>query len=323
MTRFLILIILLSSLDSFGKTIYEEYQTTAQYADFDHVMNQVRFPSSDRETMRVYVEELEDAIEKFPDYPELSSAYYFMGWHNFKLKKYRTSVNNFAQSKELKPSLVDKTPINRYISRMGDVIRRQNSILLSSGVILVWLVLIGALLLHGIKKKALTKKALGGVFAGVVLGVITVAGWFSIDTSASADGFEGLYVAPTLVRSTLFQLGATPLIILAIYALFASIITSIATFAATVFPKLRILFSLATALIVGSSLSVLYYQYYGLNADRTGTGTFKRMSYPEAPIDLHKDVPDEMIKMYDEKVQTLIKTAKTKARIDAEEKASE
>lgn len=311
------LIILLCSLSSHAKSIYSKYQTTPEFAKFDEVINQARLPSSDVSRNKVNITHLKAAIKKYSNYPKLDSAHFFLGRCNFKLKNYRTAIKNYNTALGINPLLKKSTPIERFIASMEATVSRQNSIILGLILLCPWLLVILVLLTKSIKRRLIGKKQVFGVILGVLLATGVTIVWFSFSTSSSADGFKDLYVTPVFVRSTIFDKGSYPLVVLAIFALVTSFLTALAALGSMVLSKFRFLFPLLTAIVIGPSASLLYYQYYGLDGDRTGTGTFKRISFPERPIDFHRDIPDEMIHLYDAKVQELIRKAKLEAKAEA------
>ena len=313
-SKSLFIILVLLSCSSFAKTIYSKYQTSPEFAAFDKAMNQARLPSSDANRNNENIELLEGLIQKHSDYPEISAAHFFMGRCNYKMKNYRTAIENYEVALKINPALATLTPVNRFIATMKSKVSRQNNIILGLVFLCPWLLMVSVLFYKSIKRRLVGKKQIVGFFIGIVVASIVTIVWFSFNTSSSADGFKDLYVTPVFVRSTIFEIGSYPLVVLAICAFFTSVITAIATLASAVLPRFRFLFPLVTALVIGSSMSLLYYQYYGLDGDRTGTGIFKRISFPETPIDFHRDIPDEMVYLYDQKMQDLIRKAKAEAK---------
>ena len=318
----LLVLILLLSFTTYAKSIYSKYQTSPEFAQFDKVMNQARLPTSKINKNEENIALLESMIEQFDSYPDKSAAYFFMGRCNYKLKNYRTSLQNYRKGIEIDPNLVNRTPVIRFMSTIKPIILRQNNIIISLTFIILWLVSLSVLFFKGIKKSLIRQRQLWAPAIAIIISTLVTIGWFSYNTSSQADGFDGLYVLPVLVRSTIFQIGSFPLVLLALCAVFTSLVTAFAGLVSITLPRFRFTFQLITALVIGSSTTLLYYQFYVLDADRTGTSEHKRVTFAEPPIDWHKDIPDEMMYMYDEKVQALIKKAKAEVKAELEAKVN-
>jgi len=315
----LILLLLFASYTSFGRTIFSKYQTTDQYAEFDQVINKARFPTFDIEKNTENIEKLEAVIDKFKDYPELSAAYFFLGRCHQKLKNYRAALRSYKRAEQLNPNLYKKIRLKNDISWLETQVRRENYLILAFSLFISWSLLVFALFIRRIKMNKLTIKQLFLASIIVSLSVVFIILWFSYRSAPLAGNFGELYPSPVFVRSRIFEPGSRPLIILTICALFTSAITVISSLASVVFTRFKVLFPLLTALIVGASLTLLYYQMYCLKADRTGGGIMKSLTFPNPPIDFHKDIPDEMEFLYDEKVLKLIHEAKSQAELKDEE----
>ena len=315
--KVLILLLVLFSVQAFSKTIYSKYETTPEFSEFDKAMNQARFPTSDSERNEKNITDLESSIVKFSDYPEMSAAYFFMGHCNHKLENYRTSIENYKTAIELDSSLLKRTPVKRFIATLEPMVTRQNNILIALILFCPCVLIVAVLFIECVRQRLIGFRQILLLCIVVLITAVVTVLWFSISTSSTADGFKDLYVTPIFVRSTIFDIGAQPLIVLAVCVVFTSFITGLTTLVSVVLPRFRLLFSLIMAVFIGIAVSLLYYEYYALDGDRTGTGTLKRISFPERPIDFHKDIPDEMIYLYDEKVKGLIRKAKLEAQLEA------
>lgn len=314
--KLIALLILVISCTSFSKTIYSKYQTAPKYAEMDQAINQARMPTSSRVKNENNIKFLSASIKKYSDYPELSAAHFFLGRCNFKLENYRTAIKHYKKAIVLNPEIATKTPIDRFIKTLESKVARENNLIVGFSLLVSGVFAVLFVFFMSVKKSGLGLRKIGAVLVGVSLASLITLLWFSFSTASSADGFHGLYVTPVFVRSTIFETGSYPLVVLALCAIFTSVLTALATLGSAIIPRFRFLFPLLTAVIIGSAVSLLYYQYYALDADRTGTGSLKRISFPERPIDFHKDIPDEMIYLYDEKVKNLIIKAKLEAKLE-------
>ncbi len=309
MSKLFFLILLFTSLTSNAISIYDAYETGNQ--PFDQVMNRARFTSSNPERMKKHVEELELEIAQSSDYPALGAAYYFLGYHNLELGNYRDSRVALLKGKSLKPSLSTATPIDSYLADIDKVLIRQDTINISLTVIWIWSFILIGLLTHRFKRNQLQKKELLAVSIGLISGLLLTLVWFSIDTSSSADGLDKFFMPPSLVKSTILQSGSTALYFLLGSAILTACTSALAVVAVS---KLKFLYALLTTAVIGISVTVLFYQFHCLETQRSGSGFLKRISYGMDQIEWHKDVPDEMLYMYDKKLQLMILDAKAKAK---------
>ncbi len=309
MSKLFLLILLFSSLSSNAKSIYDTYQTGNE--TFDRVMNGARFTSSNPERMKKNIQELELEIKQSSNYPALGTAYYFLGYHNYELGSFQDAQTALLKGKALRPSLSTTTPMDSYLEDIEKVLSRRSRINISLTVIVLWCSLLLGLLIYRVKKKPLLKKELIAVSIGLLSGLLLTLIWFSIDTSASADGLDKFYMPPSLVKSTIFQSGATPLYFLLGSAVLTTCMSALAVISIS---KFKFLFSLLTATVIGISVTVLFYQFQCLETERSGTGALKHISYGMKQIEWHKDVPDEMMLMFDKKLQLMILDAKAKAK---------
>ncbi len=312
MRTLLTTLLILTSLCSFGKNIYDFYEFDGKYQQFDKQMNEVRFPSSDIQKVESWINDLEELCNKYPEYPGKASAYYFIGSYSFELKDYARAQKYLNEAKRLQPQLANKTPLNKYLSQSQKEIRQLKIVNSAMMVIIIWTVVIFAITIYGAKEKRFKKEMLIACAVGIVCGLALITAWFAIDTSSSADGMEKFYLTPALIKSTILDNESIPLNALLIYGFVTIIITGLASLASTVLPRYRLLFPTFTAILIGTCASTIYYQKNCQNTNRTGTGIWKRISFPETPILWHHEVPDEMIKMYDSDMQAMINDEKEK-----------
>ena len=297
------------SFSLFAGSVYDEYQNGPEFSKFDTLMNQVRFPTSTPQKMKQWVGALELAKVEFPNYPELPQALYFLGHYNLELKNHRASLVYLKEAKQARPELSRTTPLDRYIEECEQYISYRLSILISSAILLGWSALIVALLLLRLKRKDI--KPSRPMLWGFCLGSAMVFLVFLFSSAGWSDGMVDFYCPPTLVKSSLLSPGSGPLWKLLLVSIFSCAVVALS---ALVVKKHVFIFAFLTALLIGTSSAVLYYQIICHDvSDRTGINLPKRVTFKETIIEWHKDVPDEMLPMYDKKLQLLIQDAKEEA----------
>jgi hypothetical protein len=293
----------------FAGSIYDEYDNGEKFVRFDSLMNQVRFPTSDHAKMQKRVADLELAQKECPTYPQLPAALYFLGHYNLELKNYSVALDLLNKAKESQPDLVDKTPLDLYIKECHEKLDYRNSLLISTTILVGWSSLIFLLLILRVRRKEI--KSFKPVVLGVAVGSVMILLLFSLSTASFSDGMADFYSPPTLVRSSLLSPGSFPLWLLAFCSIYTCVLTALTTVATK---KRKLVYALLTSVIIGSSISALYYQLVCYDvSDRTGINLPKRITFKEGIIEWHKDIPDEMIPMYDKKLQLLIQDAKRAA----------
>lgn len=316
MLKFFSIIMIFTALSSFGRSIYDSYECGTEFQPFDQLMNEVRFPTTDSQKVEVWINELQRLCEKYPNYPEKAAALYFAGSYSFEQKNYKSAQKFLVKAKLLNPELTTKTPLNKYLQDSEIKTKQLFMININSYIIVSWSLLILIILLFGMQNNKFTKRQLVCCSAGALFGIITISLWFSINTSASANGLDKFYLEPVLMRSTILQADSSALVNLLLFCIVTILITSFSSLASTVLKRCQLLFPMLTAIIVGACCSVIYFQQNCQDTHRTGTGLFKRISFPETPVLWHHEVPDEMIKMYDPDMQLTIKAAKEKKRLE-------
>jgi len=306
---YLTLLWLTVSFSLFAGSVYDKYDNGKNFSEFDTLMNQVRFPTSSPQKMEKWVNALELAKSEFPDYPQLSYAFYFLGCYSLELGNYYAALAYLKDAKRLQPELSNSTPIDSYIADCDKYIDYRDSIITSSVVLVGWSTLILLLFLVRWKRKEIT--SVRPIIFGFLIALILVILLFSLSTASWSDGMADFYAPPTLVKSSLLSPGSAPLWKLLFVSIFSSALVAISVLAVK---RYALMFSVLTALVVGSSATVLYYQFTCYDvSDRTGINLPKRVTFKETIIEWHKDVPLEMLGMYDKKLQLLILDAKEKA----------
>ena len=306
---FIQLLLISLSLTAFSASIYDEYDNGERFSTFDTLMNEVRFPTSNKLKMERFIIDLAQNEDAFPDYPQRASALYFLGHYNFELENYQTALSYLEETKQLNPGLVKKTPLDRYITDCKEQLAYRWTMLISSLVLISWIGVILGLLFLRLKRHEI--KFSKATFWGFMAGVLLVFILFSIRSAQWSDGLEEFYAPPTLVKSTLLSPGSSTLWQLAFCSFFSCAFVALSS---VVVKKRSFIFSLLTAAIIGTTTTVLYYQLVIYDvAVRSGINLPKRVTFKETIIEWHKDIPEEMLPMYDKKLQLIIKDAKAEA----------
>ncbi len=294
----------------YGQSIYDEYANGAQCKDFDQLLNEARFPSNDVKVLANWTDALLHLTEQNPDYPQISSAHYFIGAYSYELKDYATALTHLSLAKKLDVSLEKSTPINKFIETARVHQQQQSLIFRNSLIMAVWVAFLMILLWLAFKQGRLNRRVYQLTVLFVILSALITFLCFMIDTSKMASGMEEFYLPPVLVKSTLYDVGAMPLVNLFYYGLFIFFVTALAILSSRCLkPNKRYLLTCLTPLVIGYSSVQIYTVKNCRLAKETG-GTLTRFSFPEKPILWHRDVPDEMISMFDKEMQLTIKEKK-------------
>lgn len=295
----------------FGKSIYDDYEHGGKFAELDKVMNVARFPQDDPAKVKQLIDELDKLCEKFPDYPDLAIAQYFLGMYQFQLEQHQEALPNLERALAKEPTLKDKTPVLEYIAQSRQIVAKAGSIFLAviSGV--SWLLILLGLLIWALIKKRVKLRHFKPFFIGVIVGILFLVALFSIDTGSMADAMDEFYAPPTLVKSTIWCPKAAPLRGLLMYGMGTVALTGLSIFSSTAIKKGRIVLIVSSAIIFGTCSSVIFYNSLPL-VRHTGKDKPKRLSFEEQALEWPHEIPNEMEHLYDEEMQIRIREAKEK-----------
>ncbi|MFO7900135.1 MAG: hypothetical protein R6V58_13880 [Planctomycetota bacterium] len=277
--------------------LLQEYKSEdPAYREADELLNEVKFATSSPEKARTQIDQLEQVLAKYPDYPHRHAAHYFLGMNYQLLGEYGKAADAFESALERKPELASEMALDDRVETL-----RERHLAQTAPRILIFVIL-GLLVVGAIpmlkKERAPVPWVRLIVVYGAALALWGLVIWL-VPILLGPPEVSG-YPRPTFVGYRLGQVGDGRLVALLGYgagAIAAAFLLSV-SLAGLRSAGLRRGLSLALVLLMTGSCMALYSvrNWYG-------QGEFGR--YGGRLIVLIKDisekheVPDEMIPLYE------------------------
>jgi len=289
--------------------IYDEFQTTTEFSEFDVTMNEVRFETSDSRKAAKRIDDLKQLIEQFANYPHIGIAYYFLGTHLMQLDNYSDAAAVFEKALDNNESLAQRTPIKKYLetsheSHLKQLIRQTAAAALCFVIIFACVI---AYTTGALCKDIflLIKPATFVVgFAGVVLLLLSF-----ISSSPAKEEIETIFTPPVFTVSGVTSDYSNTLWLLCAYG-FCAIALTVATACLTNNLKnrhIKYVCNCVLAILTSSSIMTLFYmnECYD-DGHLTGEGISSELSFLGKLLIWHHEVPDAMIPLFDDNLQKVI-----------------
>lgn len=281
---------------------YETKSTT--YTKANTLLNTVKLKTASRSTAQKYIRELEDVIRKYPDYPHLAEAYYFLGVNCQFAGEWNKAINAFSTALELNPALANQTPIQSYLRTSREhYFSEKIPLWLRIGIVL-FLIFFIALGIYFKSWEHLQPRVVAAWGGGFVLWMAVYAWAAFLDTPEHVPGLES-YPKPVLLNTTLFTEGSEPLKMVFWYgtaAFFGSLLILCSCLGLSKSKK-RVGISIVAVLMFSACCMALCYMQtcYMRGETVTRGGVFKwRINIMARNISFVNEIPDKMLPLYDE-----------------------
>lgn len=294
-------------------SILAEYDSGEErFRNADRTLNEARLATSDPARARRRIAELEAILETHPDYPHRAMVHYFLGLNHQFLGNQGRAAAAFEAALQGRPDLAGRTPIMAYL----DMARRRNFADTAPRYLLVALALLLAISVVPLFRADLGRvpwRRLGLVFGIALLLWPAIALLVPLVLGRPTTGIE-TYPKPTLVNVGLGQTGDAPLRSLLVYgfgAIGATLLVSAGSSAIRSRPWRQAAMAGGALLAGGLVMSLFYVQRcYGRSRyDPQGT----RLVFLVKDIAWKKEVPEEMLPLYDEDFRNKIIEARKAA----------
>lgn len=268
------------------------------HAPADIVLNEARANLGDAASARQRIVRLEDMLARFPDYKYRADAYYFVGLNAQLLGENDRAVRAFEDALRAEPGIADETPIASYLraAKGRTFLRTANVALLA----LLAVVLLPALWrLTRADGATLPWGRLFAVYVGATAAWIALVYLLPGALGSPHAGMDA-FPKPVLSDFRLGQIGDEPLRALLAYGLGAILATLpiVASTARIRRPGLRRMLTILGVLaVVGTLLGLYAIRHLYVNARYQADSN--RLVFLVRSIDSIKEVPDEMLPLYD------------------------
>lgn len=305
----LLLSVSLTAAELSKTSMLREYKSAdAKYAKADAVLNRVRFATANLKRAKGYIRDLEAVIQRYPRYEYKAEAYYFLGVNRKFAHDYTGAVEAFSHALNLKPELAQRAPIDAFIKTSRFEHRAIMIPRFAWGALAIVAVLGVFLAVKGRAWEHVNRRSM--VFAAGCFLVWLIAFFVlsAINTTSQVTGLES-YPKPVLVNTTLGTIGDAPfrgILGFGSAAVALSILFSLASSQVSSRAK-RHAVNIAASLVASIALMTLCYMRFCYRTAGHIEGTAGgRMNIQIKDIVRREDIPDEMLKLYDEEFRNKV-----------------
>ncbi len=291
--------------EDLSKGVLRKYETeSSKYEKANALLNMVKLKTASREKAQTYIRKLEEITTQYPDYPYLAETYYFLGVNCQFAGEWKKAVYAFLTALELKPSLINHTPIQSYLktAREHYVSDRMPALLRMMIVVLLIFFILAGLYLKSWQRIQFKSVAAWGLCLLLWLAIFAWAAFW--DNPDSVSGLES-FPRPVLLNTTLLSEGSAPLLSLFGYA-FAAFLGSLLILCSCLGFTNRIkglgISICGVVLFSTCCMTLCYMQTCYMKGEAVTRGSICewRIHLMVRNISFVNEIPDRMLPLYDE-----------------------